>query len=110
MMFIVADSSLLRLNSPTSDSEPLSLSSLDSNSRVQVTVRSPSPRLNHKELPPPTDVRKEPRRVVAPKARPPPAPSENPEDHRSSPRRLNATKVNSVMKDVSEMKTDCSLK
>ncbi|KAK6623517.1 hypothetical protein RUM43_009369 [Polyplax serrata] len=104
------DSSLLRISSPTSDSEPLSLSSLDSNSRVQGTMRSPSPRLIQKESPPQSDTKREHRRGTATRTRPPPAPSENHDDPRSSPRRHSTTKVNSVMKYVSESRTECSIK
>lgn len=103
----------LRLNSATSDSEPLSLSSLDSNPRVHVTVRSPSPRLIQKELPPLVDSKRENRKINAVnKTRPPPAPPENHEESRlGSPRRQNATKVNNVMKYVSsETKTEFSIK
>lgn len=76
-----------------------------------MTVRSPSPRLIHQELPPPPEPKREPRKGLVSKPRPPPAPSENHTNHKASPRRHATTKVNSLMKEVySETKTETSLK
>lgn len=111
---MISDTSLpQRLNSPTSESEPLSLSSLDSNPRIQASIRSPSPRLIHKEVPTPPPVEPRTRRgsLKTPRAPPiPPPPEPVIEDPRGSPRRRNLTKFNALKDHAPETKTDFPLK
>lgn len=103
--FTFADFHVDRLCSPTPEPESLSLGNVDSNSRIPVTVRSPSPRLIQKEPSPTAEAKKDHRKPMVKKTRSIPPPPEQ----ESSPRRQHLSKYNSI-REPAEAKTDFPIK